>query len=131
MDHNIDIYETATLLAAGAGRRISKRHVLSRRSRKDRGTRWRSWLRLSSTNSEVAGSIPDGVIGISYCHNLSGRTIKLESNKFLTEMSTRDVSDEPNVFKSGTLRAYAGLFSLFTSLQERGEEHFILLCTIE
>ena len=26
-------------------------------------TRWRSWLRHCATNREVAGSIPDGVIG--------------------------------------------------------------------
>jgi hypothetical protein len=28
------------------------------------GTRWRSWLRHCATNRKVAGSIPDGVIGI-------------------------------------------------------------------
>jgi hypothetical protein len=30
-----------------------------------RGTRWRSWLHCS-TSRKVAGSIPDGVIGIFY-----------------------------------------------------------------
>ena len=30
----------------------------------DRGTRWRSWLRHCATSRKVAGSIPDGVIGI-------------------------------------------------------------------
>ena len=29
-----------------------------------RGTRWRSWLRHCATSRKVAGSIPDGVIGI-------------------------------------------------------------------
>jgi hypothetical protein len=29
------------------------------------GTRWRSWLRHYATNRNVAGSIPDGVIGIN------------------------------------------------------------------
>jgi len=29
-----------------------------------RGTRWRSWLRECATSRKVAGSIPDGVIGI-------------------------------------------------------------------
>jgi hypothetical protein len=29
-----------------------------------RGTRWRSWLRHCATSRMVAGSIPDGVIGI-------------------------------------------------------------------
>ena len=28
------------------------------------GTRWRSWLRHYATSQKVAGSIPDGVIGI-------------------------------------------------------------------
>ena len=28
------------------------------------GTRWRSWLRRCATSQKVAGSIPDGVIGI-------------------------------------------------------------------
>ena len=28
------------------------------------GTRWRSWLRHCATSHKVAGSIPDGVIGI-------------------------------------------------------------------
>jgi hypothetical protein len=29
-----------------------------------RGTQWRSWLRRCATSRKVAGSIPDGVIGI-------------------------------------------------------------------
>jgi hypothetical protein len=29
---------------------------------KQRGTRWRSWLRHGATSRKVAGSIPDGVI---------------------------------------------------------------------
>jgi hypothetical protein len=29
-----------------------------------RGARWRSWLRHYATNRKVAGSVPDGVIGI-------------------------------------------------------------------
>ena len=28
------------------------------------GTRWRSWLRLYAKSRKVAGSIPEGVIGI-------------------------------------------------------------------
>jgi len=31
---------------------------------KNRGTRWRSWLRHCATSRKVAGSIPDVVIGI-------------------------------------------------------------------
>ena len=30
------------------------------------GPRWRSWLRHCATSRKVAGSIPDGVIGIFY-----------------------------------------------------------------
>jgi len=32
--------------------------------RKDWGVWWRSWLRLCATTRRVAGSIPEGVIGI-------------------------------------------------------------------
>ena len=32
------------------------------------GTRWRSWLRHCATSQKVAGSIPDGVIGIFHRH---------------------------------------------------------------
>lgn len=88
-------------------------------------------MRLCPTNREVAGSIPECVTEISYCHNLSGCNIKLESTEFLTEMSTRAVTDVPIVFKSGTLKAGTGFFSLFTFLQESVEEHFILLYITE
>ena len=40
-----------------------------------RDTRWRSWFRHCPTSQKVAGSIPDGVIGIFHLHNRSGRTI--------------------------------------------------------
>jgi len=40
------------------------------------------------TSPKVAGSIPDGVIGIFHWHIPSGRTMKLESTQPLTEMST-------------------------------------------
>jgi len=46
-------------------------------------------------------------------------------------MSTRAVTDVPIVFKSGTLKAGTGFFSLFTFLQESVEEHFILLYITE
>jgi hypothetical protein len=49
-------------------------------------TRWRSWLRNCATSWEVAGSIPDYVIGI-FC-----RTMALGSREPLTEMSTRNIS---------------------------------------
>ena len=41
--------------------------------------------------SKVAGSIPDGVIGIFHCHNPCDRTMALESTQPLTEMSTRRI----------------------------------------
>jgi hypothetical protein len=50
------------------------------------------WLRHCATNRKVAGSIPDGVIGIFHSHNPSGRTMALGSTQPLTEMSTRDIS---------------------------------------
>ena len=37
----------------------------------------RSWLRHCATSRKVAGSIPDGVIGIFHWHNPSGRTMAL------------------------------------------------------
>ena len=52
------------------------------------GTRWRSWLRHCSGSRKVAGSIPDGIIGIFHWHNPSGRTMTLGS----TEMSTKNIS---------------------------------------
>ena len=33
-------------------------------NKKTGGPRWRSWLRHCATSQNVAGSIPDGVIGI-------------------------------------------------------------------
>ena len=50
------------------------------------------WLRHYTTNRQIAGSIPDGVIGIFQCHNPSGRTMALGSTQPLTEMSTRGIS---------------------------------------
>ena len=42
----------------------------------------------------VAGSIPDGVIGIFHLHKPSGRTMALGLIQPLTEMSTRNISWE-------------------------------------
>jgi hypothetical protein len=44
-------------------------------------------LRYCATNQRVAGSIPDGVIGIFLWHNPSDRTMALGSTQPLTEMS--------------------------------------------
>jgi hypothetical protein len=49
-------------------------------------------LRHCATSRKVAGLIPDGVIGIFYWHNPSGRTMALELTQPLTEMSTRNIS---------------------------------------
>jgi hypothetical protein len=44
-----------------------------------------------ATSRKVAGSIPDGVIGIFYWHNSSGRTMALGYTQLLTEMSIRNI----------------------------------------
>jgi len=56
------------------------------------GIPWRSWLRHCSTSRKVAGSITDGLIGIFYWHNPSGRTMTLGLTQPLTEVSTRNIS---------------------------------------
>ena len=45
-----------------------------------------------ATSRKVAGSIPDGVIGMFHLHNPSGRTMVLGSTQPLTQMSTRNIS---------------------------------------
>ena len=47
-----------------------------RTEREQWGMRWRSFLRRFATSQEVAGSIPDGVIGIFHWHP-SGRAVAL------------------------------------------------------
>jgi len=56
------------------------------------GTRWRSWLRHCAISRKIAGSIPDGVIGLFHWHNPSCRNMALGLTQSLTEMSTRNVS---------------------------------------
>ena len=56
------------------------------------GTRWHSWLRQCATNRKVAGSIPDGVIGIFDWHIPSCCTMSLGLTQPLTEMSTSNIS---------------------------------------
>ena len=55
-------------------------------------TWWRSWLRHCATSRKVAGSIPDGIIGVFHWHNPSGCTRALRSSQRLTEMSTGNIS---------------------------------------
>jgi hypothetical protein len=53
---------------------------------------WRSWLRHCATSQKVAGTIPDGVIGIFLWDIPSGRTIALALTEPTIEMSTRNNS---------------------------------------
>ena len=46
-------------------------------------------MKHCATSRKVAGSIPDGVIGIFHWHNPSSRTMTLRSTQPLTEISTR------------------------------------------
>ena len=57
-----------------------------------KGTAVAQWLRCCATNRKVAGSIPDGVIGIFHWHNPPDRTMTLGSTQPLIEMSTRRIS---------------------------------------
>jgi hypothetical protein len=56
------------------------------------GTRWCSWLRHCATIRKVAGSIPDGVIGIFHQHIPSSCTLALGLTQPQTEMVTRSIS---------------------------------------
>ena len=56
-----------------------------------RGRRWRNLLRHCATCWKVAGSIPDGVIGIFHLLNSSGRANAMGSTQSLAEMSTREL----------------------------------------
>jgi hypothetical protein len=67
-------------------------HNLSYYSFQKIGTRWRSWLKHSATSLNVAGSIPDVVIGIFHWHNPSGRAMALGLTQPLAEMNTRNIS---------------------------------------
>ena len=66
--------------------------IISRSPFEKWGTRWRSWLRHCATNRKVAGSIPDGVIGIFHLYNTSGSTMALGSTQPLTEIRTTYIS---------------------------------------
>ena len=51
----------------------------------------RNCILHSATSRKVAGSIPDGFIGIFHWHNPSGRTMAPELIQSLTEMSIRNI----------------------------------------
>ena len=57
-----------------------------------RGKRLHSWLSHSAASWKVAGSIPNGDIGISHLLNPSGRIMALGSTQSPTKMSTRRIS---------------------------------------
>jgi hypothetical protein len=79
---NVDIYSPAE----------DKEHIRFIILTTDHSTRWCSWLRHCATSRKVAGSIPDGVIGIFHLQNPSGLTMALGSTQPVTEMSTRNIS---------------------------------------
>ena len=56
------------------------------------GARGRAVVWDTATSRKVAGSIPNGVIGIFHWHNSSGRTMALGLTRRLTEMSTGNIS---------------------------------------
>ena len=49
-----------------------------------------SWMRHCASSRKVAGSIPDGVVGIFHWHNPSDRIMALGFTQPLAEMSTRN-----------------------------------------
>ena len=66
---------------------------LSRLILKQEGSsRERNGLRHCPTSRKIAGSIPDGLFGIFYWLNPSGRNMALGSTQSLTEMSTTGIS---------------------------------------
>jgi hypothetical protein len=68
-----------------------------------RDARWFSCLRHGATSRQVAGSIPDGVIGIFCWGYPSCRTMTLGSTHSLTEMSNRNISRSGRCVRVTTL----------------------------
>ena len=82
---------TLVISCVRVDRGSAKVHVLFPEYLRLRGTAVAQWVRCCVTNRKVAGSIPDGVIGILHWHP-SDRTMALGSTQLLTEMSTRRIS---------------------------------------
>jgi hypothetical protein len=79
-----------------------------------RGTAVEQWVRRCAANRKVAGSIPDGVIGIFHWHNPSDRTMALGSTQPLTEICTRIFSGGKKrpVRKADNLTTIQGHFNV-------------------
>ena len=56
------------------------------------GNRDGTVVKVLCQNRKVAGSIPDGVIGIFHWHNPSDRTVALGSTQPLRQLSTSSIS---------------------------------------
>jgi hypothetical protein len=70
---------------------MEKKYIIIVSYRLTRVTRWRCWLRYCATSRNIAGSIPDEVIGFFDRPHISSRTMALGSTQPLTEMSTRNL----------------------------------------
>ena len=72
-------------------------------------------------NRKVAGSIPDGDMGIFHWHNLSGHTMALGSTQPLTEICRVSWNLGPSTSwnPQGLIRPVMGLLYLLTSLEAR------------
>jgi hypothetical protein len=68
-------------------------------------TRWHSWLRHCATSRKVAGSIPDGVIGIFHWHNPSGHTMAHRWRSLWQKWV-------PGIFRGGHRRSVVRLITL-------------------
>jgi hypothetical protein len=79
------LWRVNAILAAGAWKLIP---TLYYRILWESGTAVAQWLGYWATNRKVAGSIPDGVIGIFHWYNPSDRTMALGSTHPQIEMST-------------------------------------------
>ena len=88
---------TCTILPVDYKNHSNARHIICCHAPKyskppqnrDRGS---TVVNCCATNQKVAGSIPDGVIGIFHLHNPPDRTMALGSTQRLIEMSTRNIS---------------------------------------
>jgi hypothetical protein len=83
------------------------------------------WLRYWTTNRKVAGSIPDGVIGIFHWHNPSDRTMALGSTQPPT-IAQSAAAQQDTAKASGELSKYTAINDLHTDTW--GEVQKFLAC---